>query len=199
MAAGHMDENLPGIDSTMGWLSLLRFSLARLLQLCVFRFCSDENGDVWVGVFPQPQKILICCARLGGVALERVCSATFSGPGTSPASARACAGQIGTVPFEVSRNASRASARACRASPKYPSFMAVATQVVAPSSLAPFRSAASPSCRARPRDLLLRPPSLVCRSDDLAEPQRGFRTGFARDTRNQPVRNPLCGSARSSL
>src|SRR6266550_89898 len=75
MAAGHMDENLPGIDSTMGWLSLLRFSLARLLQLCVFRFCSDENGDVWVGVFPQPQKILICCARLGGVALERVCAA----------------------------------------------------------------------------------------------------------------------------
>src|SRR5437870_11887963 len=75
MAAGHMDENLPGIDSTMGWLSLLRFSLARLLQLCVFRFCSDENGDVWVGVFPQPQKIRICCARLGGVALERVCAA----------------------------------------------------------------------------------------------------------------------------
>src|SRR5438034_8928343 len=55
-------RHLPGIDSTMGWLSLLRFSLARLLQLCVFRFCSDENGDVWVGVFPPPQKILICCA-----------------------------------------------------------------------------------------------------------------------------------------
>src|SRR2546429_8148794 len=99
MAAGHMDENLPGIDSTMGWLSLLRFSLARLLQLCVFRFCSDENGDVWVGVFPQPQKILICCARLGGAALERACAAKVEmgqrAPRDGPHDARAINNLLG--------------------------------------------------------------------------------------------------------
>src|SRR5271170_3270946 len=43
-----------------------------LLQLRVLRFCSGENGDVEVGVFPEREEILIGGLGLGGVALHGV-------------------------------------------------------------------------------------------------------------------------------
>src|ERR1700719_1285295 len=46
--------------------------MTELMQLCVFSFCFFEDGDVWIGVFPQGKKILIRGAALGSVALHRV-------------------------------------------------------------------------------------------------------------------------------
>src|SRR6266481_2082429 len=37
-----------------------------LLQFRVFRFGSDEDGNIWVSVFPERKKILICSAALPG-------------------------------------------------------------------------------------------------------------------------------------
>jgi hypothetical protein len=42
------------------------------LQLRVFCFGRDENGDVRVGVFPERKKILICGSGLGCIAREVV-------------------------------------------------------------------------------------------------------------------------------
>jgi hypothetical protein len=43
-----------------------------LLQLRVFRLGLLQNGDVWVGVFPQCQEILIGGTGFGCVALQGV-------------------------------------------------------------------------------------------------------------------------------
>jgi hypothetical protein len=43
-----------------------------LLELCVFRFGSEQNGDVGVGVFPKREKILVGGAGLGLVAGQRI-------------------------------------------------------------------------------------------------------------------------------
>ena len=48
------------------------FSFARLLQLCVLCLGLFQDGDVWVGVFPECEKILIGCARFGGISLYGV-------------------------------------------------------------------------------------------------------------------------------
>jgi hypothetical protein len=32
----------------------------KLLQLRVFRFRSDEDGNVGVGIFPQNEEVLVC-------------------------------------------------------------------------------------------------------------------------------------------
>jgi hypothetical protein len=50
-------------DSTTGLWS-------RLLQFCILRLGSDEDGDVRVGVFPEHEEILIRRLGLGGVALQ---------------------------------------------------------------------------------------------------------------------------------
>ena len=52
-------------------------STKRLLQLRVFRFRSDEDRNVRVGVFPQREEVLIRRLGFGGVALHRVGSADF--------------------------------------------------------------------------------------------------------------------------
>src|SRR5215470_1661943 len=44
----------------------------RLSQIRVFFFGFDKNGDVGIGVFPKREKILIRCAGLSGLALQRV-------------------------------------------------------------------------------------------------------------------------------
>jgi hypothetical protein len=46
-----------------------RTFLPWLLQFRVFRFGSDEDGNIWVGVFPERKKILICSAALYSGAL----------------------------------------------------------------------------------------------------------------------------------
>jgi hypothetical protein len=43
-----------------------------LLELGVFRFRGDEDGDIGVGVFPQREEVLICRSCFGGVALQGV-------------------------------------------------------------------------------------------------------------------------------
>ena len=52
----------------------VRFSArcAQLLQLGVFGFCGDEDGNVGVGVFPEREEVLIGGARLGCIAGESV-------------------------------------------------------------------------------------------------------------------------------
>jgi len=47
-------------------------SLAQRLQLRVFRFGSEEDRNVRVGVFPEREEILIGDAGFGGVALQGV-------------------------------------------------------------------------------------------------------------------------------
>ena len=41
-----------------------------LLQLREFSFCSDENGDVRVGVFPEGEEILVRSASFCRIARE---------------------------------------------------------------------------------------------------------------------------------
>jgi hypothetical protein len=43
-----------------------------LFQLLVFRSRSDEDGNIWVGVFPEREGILIRGAGFGGVALQDI-------------------------------------------------------------------------------------------------------------------------------
>ena len=47
-------------------------SVAGLLKLRVFRFCSDEDGNVRICVFPKREEILIGGAGFRGVALQHV-------------------------------------------------------------------------------------------------------------------------------
>jgi hypothetical protein len=42
------------------------------VQLGIFRFGGDKDGDFGVGVFPEREEILICRLGLGGVTLHRV-------------------------------------------------------------------------------------------------------------------------------
>ena len=56
----------------MGAPSLLFEVASGLLKLRVLRFRSDEDGNVWVGVFPDREEILIRRFRLLGVALHCV-------------------------------------------------------------------------------------------------------------------------------
>lgn len=46
--------------------------VTQLLQFRGLRFCSDEDRNVAVGIFPESQEILIRSAALGGVALHPV-------------------------------------------------------------------------------------------------------------------------------
>jgi hypothetical protein len=43
-----------------------------LFQLGVLRFGGDEDGDVWVGVFPEREEILVSGECLGAIAPQRI-------------------------------------------------------------------------------------------------------------------------------
>ena len=49
--------------------------IGRSLQLGVFRLGLLENWDIWVGIFPEGQKILIRSARFDIIVRQRICAA----------------------------------------------------------------------------------------------------------------------------
>jgi hypothetical protein len=51
-------------------VSRRKFLTNRLLQLGVFGFCSDEDGDIGVGIFPEREEIVVGGASLRRVALQ---------------------------------------------------------------------------------------------------------------------------------
>jgi hypothetical protein len=54
---------------------IAQITLPNLLQLLVFRFRSNEDGDIGVRIFPERQEILIRGAGFRGVSLHGIRSA----------------------------------------------------------------------------------------------------------------------------